>query len=145
MLFSNERTQLRELFFDVFEKYSKQQDLDALEQQVLTIILEHPEYHVLLQQKDKYIDKDYLPEFGDINPFLHMSLHLALREQINTNRPQGIVDVFAELMKRHANDQLAVEHDMMEVLIECIWQAQKTGQFSSDEEYFELLKKIVEK
>lgn len=144
MLFSSDRMQLRELFFNVFEKHIAKQELDALEQQILNVILEHPEYHQLLQQKDKYIDKDYLPEFGEINPFLHMSLHLALREQINTNRPQGIIDVYAELMRHHNNNYLEVEHTMMDVLVECMWHAQRANQFPSDEEYLNLLKKLLQ-
>ncbi len=145
MLFSNDRMKLRELFFGVYEKHTLKQQLDPLEQQILNVIIDHPEYHQLLQQKDKYIDKDYSPEFGETNPFLHMSLHLALREQINTNRPNGIIDVYAELMNRHQKDHLAVEHVMMEVLIECIWQAQQNQHFPSDEEYLTLLKNLLEK
>ena len=65
------------------------------------------------------------------NPFLHLGLHLALREQVATNRPLGIAGVFQRLVSKYG-DPLEAEHQIMAVLSEWLWRAQQTGTFSDD-------------
>ena len=94
MFYSNDRQQLRQSFFDAWQKLQYKKPLSPLEMQIAQVIVDHPEYHQLFNHPDKYLDKDYLPEFGETNPFLHLSLHLSIRDQVSTNRPPGMKKIF---------------------------------------------------
>ena len=94
-----QRDQIRQFYCDSWEKHRNQKEtLTPLEQQVVALIKEHPEYHALLENKDASVSADYLPELGDTNPFLHLSMHLGLREQIITNRTPGISELYEQLV-----------------------------------------------
>jgi hypothetical protein len=123
-MFSNNRQQLRKTFFDVWEKTQENTHLAPAEKQIADIIFLHPEYHTTLAQPEKYLDKDYLPEGGELNPFLHMSLHLSIRDQISTNRPEGITPAYQQLSAK-LTDQHELEHRMMNCLAETLWQQQQ--------------------
>lgn len=142
MLHSTERRQLRQTFFDVWQQHQTKCVLEPLEKQVLQVILDHPEYHAMLDQPDKYIDKDYLPEFGQSNPFLHMSAHLGLREQINTDRPEGIRAIF-KILKNQFADHLPTEHVMMECLMQIMLQAGQSNRPPDEAAYLHALEKLV--
>lgn len=137
-----ERNKMRIIFFDAWKKYKNTMPLETLEKQIVEIILQHPEYHKILDQPEKYIDKDYLPEFGETNPFLHMGLHLSVREQVNTNRPEGIRDIFFKLAKKYPDSNDA-EHIIMQCIAENLWQAQQTGQMVNDADYLQQLKNLI--
>lgn len=142
MLYSNDRRELRQLFFNTWHKHIAQQPLEPIEQQILQVMLDHPEYHALFAESDKFIDRDYLPELGETNPFLHMSLHLGIREQIATNRPAGITAIYQQLLTKHA--YLEVEHLLMQVLAEQIWNAQKNNKMPEEKHYIQQLQKLLE-
>ncbi len=89
------------------------QPMSALEQQIAAVVADHPEYHASLSGDT--IDKDYTPDGGQSNPFLHMGLHLAIRDQVSTNRPAGIRDVYQRLTLKTGNEHDA-EHQMLECL-----------------------------
>ncbi|HEX7971463.1 MAG TPA: DUF1841 family protein [Thiobacillus sp.] len=72
-MFNPSRDQVRQFFFDVWAKYRSGQPLSGAERPALDAVLAHPEYHALLDQPDRYLERDYLPEAGDPNPFLHLS------------------------------------------------------------------------
>lgn len=114
--------------------------LSPLENQIATVIEQHPEYHKLLSNPEQHLDKDYLPQFGETNPFLHMSLHLGVRDQVNTNRPSGIKKLYQEACEQY-KDNLEVEHKMMEALTEAMWLMQRNQQPLSDDAYLSLIKK----
>ncbi len=137
-MFGNDRQQLRQMYKLAWEKYQQKQSLSALEQQVAQVILEHPEYHQFVQQ----MEKDFLPELGESNPFLHMGLHLGLREQVSTNRPAGIRDVFDTLCKKGI-DPHDVEHRMIECLAEAMWSAQQNQQMPDEQSYLSCLHKLL--
>lgn len=124
----------RAVFFSSWEKYKQKKLLTPLEEEVVQVILAHPEYHLILEQKEKAQQHTYYPELGETNPFLHMGLHLGIREQIATNRPEGIQVVYNALIKK-VGDPMRVEHLMMEQLAECLWLAQKNNQ-PPDEHYY---------
>ncbi|MBV8854075.1 MAG: DUF1841 family protein, partial [Sinobacteraceae bacterium] len=84
------REQLRRMYVDAWRKFSAQQQLQPLEAQIAAVIAEHPEYLPLLQSERDVLGLDFAPEGGQQNPFLHMGLHLAIREQVATDRPPGI-------------------------------------------------------
>ena len=125
-MFNPSRSEVRDFFFGVWKKHDAKEIMTPLELQALDWVLEHPEYQPLLAAPDKYRDKDYLPEFGEVNPFLHLSLHLSVTEQVSIDQPPGI---------RAAHDKLAAKldstHDAQHVIMEClgetIWEAQRTS------------------
>ncbi len=137
----NQREQLRQFYCDSWEKHRTQKEaLTPLEQQVVALIKEHPEYHALLENKDASVSADYLPEMGDTNPFLHLGMHLGLREQIITNRPPGITELYERLVALKGVSD--AEHAMMECLGEMLWQAQQSQTMPDENIYLDCLGKI---
>ncbi|MDP1558867.1 MAG: DUF1841 family protein [Nitrosomonas sp.] len=123
-MFKPSRVQARQLFFDTWQKYRQREILSGMEAIALEVILLHPEYHMLLDDPGQYLDKDYSPEMGVTNPFLHMSMHIAIKEQLSINQPTGICERFERLLKKTGHEHDAT-HQMMECLAEMIWQAQR--------------------
>lgn len=126
MFYGDTIQETRELFFVSWGKYQHKKPLSPLEHEIAQVILAHPEYHKIIEQSSKFQEHTYYPEFGETNPFLHMGLHLAVREQIATNRPPGITSVYNNLIKKY-KDQLVVEHLIMDQLAECLWLSQKNN------------------
>lgn len=125
--FANQsRDQLRQTYFDAWQKYRNKQPLQPLEAQVADVIALHPEYHALITDAGRILDKDWLPEGGATNPFLHMGLHLAVRDQIATDRPLGIRNAYQALAAKLPATHDA-EHRMIECLAEALWNAQRSG------------------
>lgn len=139
MLLTNNRDGHRELFFAVWQKQQAGETLSALEQQLWHIIAAHPEYHPIFTHKERYLARDYVPEQGEANPFLHMGLHMAITEQLQTNRPQGIRTVYQTLCEQ-LKDAHAAEHKMADCLMESLWQAQRHQKMPDEQAYLEALK-----
>lgn len=136
-MFTNERDKMRQLYADVWHKARTNQPLDALEQQIAQVIEQHPEYHKMLENR-QHIQNEYLPEMGETNPFLHMGMHLGLREQVATDRPTGIAQAHRLLTLKHGN-VLEAEHEMMECLAEALWNSQKYQQAPDEQAYLRCL------
>lgn len=141
MLFTQDRIRMREMFYSAWRKQLKKEPLEPMEKQIVSLIQDHPEYHELIENPDA-IDSDYTPEHGELNPFLHLSLHLALREQVGTDRPKGIASVTRSLLLKH-QDGHDVEHLMIECLGEFLWDAQRQGREPDEQAYLEKLKSLV--
>lgn len=137
-MFKPSREQARKLFFDSWHKYRQQKILSGIEALAIEVIFLHPEYHDVLENADRNLDKDYLPEAGNINPFLHMSMHLAIKEQLSINQPIGICERFAQFQKNIGSEHAAA-HQVMECLAEMIWQAQRNQSIPDADIYFECL------
>ena len=90
------------------------------------LIALHPEYHALLEAPERHLDRDWRPESGDVNPFLHLSLHLAVAEQLAIDQPPGIRAQF-ERLRAARGDEHAALHAVLECLGEVMWQAQRHG------------------
>lgn len=135
------RTALRRMYTEAWRKYRTGEPLEPVEAQIAAVIEEHPEYHALLEAGEAVLDAQYLPESGMSNPFLHMGLHLAIREQVATDRPAGIVRVHAHLT-RQLGSILEAEHRMLEALAETIWEAQRSGALPDESAYLERLKRL---
>lgn len=132
MFYGNTIEDTRQMFYTSWQKYQEKQQLLPLEEQIVAVIIEHPEYHALLTSDPA--STAVSPQGTEGNPFLHMGLHLAIRDQIATNRPLGIQALFQEKLKQYGH-QHDVEHLLMEQLAECLWQAQRT-QSMPDEQAF---------
>ncbi|MBX9703269.1 MAG: DUF1841 family protein [Silvanigrellaceae bacterium] len=137
MFFGENVEETRQPFFQSWRKQSQGLPLTALEQQLVAVIVSHPEYQEVLRSDDN-LTRTYSAEMGETNPFLHMGLHLAVREQVQTNRPLGISALSQQLIEKYG-DQHAAEHVMMECLAECLWQAQRTHMPPNEQKYLEYL------
>lgn len=137
-MFGTDRNKLRLMYKSAWEKFQQQKILTPLETQITDVIKEHPEYHDFVLQ----LDKDFLPENGETNPFLHMGLHLGLREQLSTNRPAGISKIYKKLLKKSA-DPHAAEHSMIDCLAEAMWSAQVNNTQPDEAAYLKSLKKLL--
>jgi hypothetical protein len=141
-VFANQsRADLRGMYLEAWRKHRAGLPMEPLEAQIVAVIVEHPEYHVLLNDADAALAKDFTPENGQSNPFLHMAMHLAVRDQIATDRPTGIRDVFAKLIRRR--DKLSAEHAIAEHLTDMIWLAQRSGLPPDEQVYLRRIQKLV--
>ncbi len=138
-MFGTDRNQLRQMYKTAWEKFQQQQVLTQLEIQITDVIKEHAEYHDFVLQ----LDQDFSPELGQSNPFLHMGLHLGLREQLATNRPTGITGIYQQLVKIKASPHDA-EHTMIECLAEAIWSSQTHNTPPNETAYLKCLQKLLQ-
>ena len=134
------RDQLRRLYCESWRKYRAGVPLEPLEAQIAAVIAEHAEYIPLLESPQA-LAQDFTPEGGHENPFLHLGLHLAIREQVCTDRPAGIAAVHASLCRR-LGDPHAAEHAMIERLAEALWEAQRAGLMPDEQRYLERLRAL---
>lgn len=140
-MFGSDRKKTREMFVDSWRKHKLGMTLEPLEKQIVSVVEEHPEYHKLIEDSDTAIEQDFTPDHGQMNPFLHMGMHLALREQVGTNRPAGIAAITRGLLLKHG-DGHQVEHLMMDCLGEMLWTAQVNNTLPDEVAYLEALKNL---
>ena len=143
-MFGNDRNKLRQYYIDVWNKAQNNQPLEPLEKIIAQVVELHPEYQSIFSDTDKALGKEYLPEAGESNPFMHMGLHIAIHEQLNANRPTGIRNIYQQIVSRYG-DAHEAEHQMMECLAEMMWQAQRQGTAPDENIYLKKLKKLVKK
>jgi Domain of unknown function (DUF1841) len=125
-MFNPSREEARNFLFESWRKRKANQLLTPLEDLVVQLIAKHPEYHDVFNRPDDYQDKDYAPEHGATNPFLHLMMHLTIEEQISIDQPAGIRAHFVRLTHKFESEHDA-QHRMMECLSEMIWQAQRNA------------------
>ncbi len=125
-MFNPTRDQVRQFFCDAWRKHVERLPLVGAEVTAADIAARHPEYHALLVDAEKALSKDWVPEGGEMNPFLHLSLHLAIHEQVSIDQPPGIRAAFDSLRTRMEPHD--AEHVLLECLGETIWRAQSQGQ-----------------
>jgi len=82
-----DRSSLRRSYQLAWRKRLDGTPMEPLEHQLATVVEQHPEYQPVVEGGADALERDYVPEGGQSNPFLHMGLHLAIREQVATNRP----------------------------------------------------------
>ena len=143
MLFGQERDRLRKIYCQAWESKRQGKPLEPLQAQIVAIIQKHPEYQAILEDSEQALAREYLPELGETNPFLHLSMHLAIQEQIDTDRPAGIRELYEKLLIS-TGDRHELEHKLMECLAEMIWQAQKEGRAPDEQHYLACIKAIAE-
>ena len=142
MLFDTDRDSLRRFYVESWQKAREGRPLTPLESQVADVVERHPEYQAMLGDPERAMGREYLPEDGETNPFLHMGLHLALAEQVSTDRPPGVAAVHRRLGARLGGSHDA-EHAMMECLAEAIWQAQRDGRAPDEDAYMACLERLA--
>lgn len=133
------REQLRGLYVTAWRKYQAGESLEPLEQQIAQLVAVHPEYHGLLEGDAEALREEL--SSGDAhNPFLHMGMHLAIRDQVGMDRPAGIAAIYQALVRRLGD--LEAEHAMMECLGPVLWEAGRSGRMPDEMAYLECLKKL---
>jgi hypothetical protein len=135
------RDEFRRFYIEAWRKHRERLPMEPLEAQIADVIALHPEYQSSLENPDA-LDKDYTPESGQSNPFLHMGLHLAVREQVSTDRPQGIRAAFEALVSRMGSPHDA-EHQMIECLAEALWDAQRSGRAPDEFAYLQRVLRLT--
>ncbi len=139
-MFNPSRADARRFFFETWAKYRSQAPLEGLERTAIEVILLHPEHHALLDDPQRNLDRDFSPESGTVNPFLHLSLHLAIAEQLSIDQPRGISAAYGELITRSAS-----EHDALHVLLEClgetVWRAQRDRAAPDEAAYLDCIRR----
>jgi hypothetical protein len=139
MIFGQNRQELRQMYVDAWQKSGNAEVLSPLEAQIAAVVQQHPEYQPMLDQAA--LDSDFQPEGGQTNPFLHMGLHLAIREQVGTNRPAGITAIHQHLSQK-TGDSHTAEHQMIDCLAESLWEAQGANQPPDEQKYLERLQRL---
>ncbi|MCU7796733.1 MAG: DUF1841 family protein [Candidatus Thiodiazotropha sp. (ex Myrtea spinifera)] len=141
-MFGGERDQMRQVFFEAWRKAQAGEAMEPLEQMVSSVVKTHPEYHRLLNDADKGLAKEFLPEGGETNPFLHMAMHISLLEQISTDRPPGISELNRRLTQR-LGDAHEAEHQLMECLGRMLWEAQSENRMPDEAAYLDCIRRLV--
>ncbi len=142
MLFGQDRTQLRRFYCQAWRRFRSGDELQPLERLVAEVVAIHPEYHSFLEEEESAAKAEFLSERGETNPFLHLSLHVAIREQSRSDQPPGITAVYQRLVSR-LGDVHEAEHRLMERLAETLWTAQRRGVMPDEKEYLEKVKKLL--
>jgi hypothetical protein len=140
-MFNPSREQVRQFFFESWRKYRQAAQMSALEGMALQVMLAHPEYHAVLDDSDNFLEQEYFPEMGETNPFLHMSLHLSVLEQLSIDQPPGIAAVYHRLLGKLGEH--SAQHVVLDCLAETVWQAQREGKAPDSAAYLELLQQAA--
>jgi hypothetical protein len=135
-----DRAGFRRMFSGAWRKRRDGLPATALETLIGDVVAEHPEYQALLERPEDAVGKEWTPEGGETNPFLHMAMHLAVREQVATDRPAGIAAEHARLAGRLGAHE--AEHRMLEALGEALWSAQRNNSVPDEVSYLESLRNI---
>ncbi|MBK5939722.1 DUF1841 family protein [Halochromatium roseum] len=140
-MFSQDRDQLRQAYLTAWRKAQAGEPLEPVERQIVEVASQHPEYHALLEQGEAVIGREWRPEGGESNPFLHMALHIALQEQVSTDRPAGIQRLYQGMIRHCLGDVHEAEHRMLECLAEAIWKIQHDGRDFQPKSYLKCIKR----
>lgn len=140
-MFQQNRDETRQVFFTVWQKALDGLPMEPMEMIIADVIKLHPEYHSLLNDKEENIASNYSIEQGKTNPFLHMGLHIALREQVASNRPSGINELYQELYNQFDTEH-DLEHAMIDCLAESLWKAQQLQSMPDEVQYIENLRRL---
>ena len=138
-MFAPSREEVRRFFFDTWRKYREKTPLAGLEGVALEVLLLHPEYHALMENPEASAGREYTPETGESNPFLHLSLHVAIEEQLSIDQPPGIRAEFERIATK-LGERHAALHALLECLGETLWRSQRDSAPPDAAAYLECLK-----
>lgn len=139
-MFNPSRDQVRQFFIETWRKHRALEVLTPLEAMALGWVDQHPEYHAVMEQSDA-MTRDFNVEEGRTNPFLHLSMHLAIAEQLSIDHPRGIRSAYESLASR--TDTHHAAHEIMECLGQVVWESQRLGTELNSEAYIELIRQRV--
>ncbi|MBI5923489.1 MAG: DUF1841 family protein [Betaproteobacteria bacterium] len=139
-MFNPSRDQARLFFIDSWHKQTQGVPLTPMEHIAADIVGMHPEYHRLLGDKASALAQEWTPEQGETNPFLHLSLHLAIEEQLSIDQPPGLRAIFDSLLTQYGERHPAL-HAVLECLGETVWRAQRSNSQPDGAAYLDCLRK----
>ena len=142
MFAGQDRGQTREVFFRAWRAHREGHPLEGVEKLIVQVVLRHPEYHALLEHPEPARERDYFPESGETNPFLHLGMHIAIEEQLSIDQPRGIRGYYRKILMR-LPDEHAAQHHMMECLGEMLWQANRQATAPQETVYLDCLKRLL--
>lgn len=138
-LYGENRDDHRQIMFDVWNKYEANEPLTPLEKKILAIMLAHPEYKQVFADQDKFLTKDFFSELDETNPFLHLSLHLAVLEQIQTDQPRGIRALYKQAVEKF-HDVHDAEHCVMNSLAIAMHEVMQENKLFNEKAYLKRIK-----
>ena len=141
-MYGTDRDAMRRIFVEAWRKAGNDEPLQPLERLIAEVIAEHPEYHELLVDTDGGVGRDFPPELGETNPFLHLGLHLGIREQLAADRPPGVRNLYRRILQR-AGGAHEAEHRIMECLGRSLWEAQRAGRMPDEATYLDCLRTLA--
>ena len=141
-MFNPSRDDVRSFMFETWRKYRAGVGLQGAETTLLPIILEHPEYHPVLEAPDTYAARTWHPEDGETNPFMHLSFHLALAEQFAIDQPPGIRAGWTAAAEK-LGDPHAASHAVLDCLLEQLWTTQRHGTPFDVPAYLDAVRRLV--
>lgn len=141
-MFAPSRDQARRFLAEAWRKRKAQLPATPLEIMAADIVALHPEYHALLEEGEAALGREWTPEQGQTNPFLHLSLHLAIAEQLSIDQPPGIRALFEQLLARRGERHAAL-HAVLDCLGETVWRASRDGAPPDGEAYLDCLRRAA--
>ena len=136
-MFNPSRDQVRAFFIETWRKHRALELLTPLEAMALGWIEKHPEYFADIEQSDA-MTREFNVEEGRTNPFLHLSMHLAIAEQLSIDHPRGIKSAYDSIASR--TDAHHAAHEIMECLGKVVWESQRLGTALDSDAYIELIR-----
>lgn len=125
-MFQPSQHDVRRFFCEAWRKQRQGLPMETMEAAAAPWIVEHPEYHAELDDSEAALAAEYSVEGGRSNPFLHLSMHLSITEQLSIDQPRGIRQA-VELLAARRGSMHEAQHEVMECLGEMLWQSQRSG------------------
>lgn len=146
MLLGQQRTPYREIFFSVWQKVLSAKSgeppiLDPMEEIIATLISQHPEYHAIFAAPEQHANTEFPTNNLYENPFLHISMHLSLVEQLHCDRPKGIQACYQNLLLKTC-DEHQLQHQVMDIIAAHIWDSINNNREVNDQSLLESIKKL---
>ncbi len=139
-MFNPSKEQVREFFTEAWRKRREGGVLTPLEIMAADLVERHPEYQDDLRDPEA-AQREYPVEAGRTNPFLHLSMHLAIQEQLSIDHPPGIRAAWNGLLQTH--DEHEAAHIIMDALGEVVWEAQRLGKPLDNDHYLDLIRRYA--
>ena len=139
-MFNPSREQARRFFIDAWRKRRETVPATPLETLAADIVAMHPEYQALLESGEAALAREWTPEQGETNPFLHLSLHLAIAEQLSIDQPPGIRAALESRLSCHGERHAAL-HDVLDCLGETLHQAARDQTPPDNDVYLDCIRK----
>ncbi len=138
------RDELRQTYSEAWKKHLQRSPLSPLEALIADVLELHPEYQPIVESLGDALGLETSAAGGAENPFLHMGLHLAVREQVSIDRPPGVRDLHRALQAA-TGDAHGAEHVLMEALGETLWEAQRNGRAPDELHYLALARRSLQR
>lgn len=140
---SDDREATRRYFVEVWKKYQTGLVMQPMDSLIAGVIIQHTEYHDLLEDSNTAVEADFSVEEGESNPFLHMGLHISIQEQYSADRPAGFRSLYDRGLES-VGDPHMLEHRIMECLGEVLWRAQRDQTMPDEQAYLEGVRRMIE-